>query len=97
MGEGRQSVGVAGWRSPHWPKLCIGWGMRIGTFDRKGIYFDRKGNYLSSSDDVRSCSHAIVSRRIPEGYVGVRNWDDNAVFGCNEYFMANEMEVLTVV
>ncbi|CEL98008.1 unnamed protein product [Vitrella brassicaformis CCMP3155] len=96
MGEGRQSVGVAGWRSPHWPKLCIGWGMRIGTFDRKGIYFDRKGNYLSSSDDVRSCSHAIVSRRIPEGYVGVRDERGDALLGGSEHFMADDVEVLLV-
>ncbi|CEM31378.1 unnamed protein product [Vitrella brassicaformis CCMP3155] len=48
-------------------------------------------------DDMRSCRHFTFSDDVPAGYVGVRDEYGDALFGGSEYFMADEVEVLTVV
>ncbi|CEL98351.1 unnamed protein product [Vitrella brassicaformis CCMP3155] len=50
-----------------------------------------------TADDMRSCRQSIPRQYVPEGYVGVRDDRGNAVFGGSEHFMADEIEVLTVV
>ncbi|CEM28907.1 unnamed protein product [Vitrella brassicaformis CCMP3155] len=50
-----------------------------------------------AADDMRSCHHFILSDYLPEGYVGVRDEHGLAVFGGSQFFMADEVEVLTVV
>ncbi|CEM36858.1 unnamed protein product [Vitrella brassicaformis CCMP3155] len=101
---GKGFVCVAGREgSVNGPMLWISLGfipcLELGSEGGSWVIAQRKAKlqpWLQPRDvDMRSCRQVITG--VPEGYVGVRNWDDNAVFGCNEYFMANEMEVLTVV
>ncbi|CEM34104.1 unnamed protein product [Vitrella brassicaformis CCMP3155] len=45
--------------------------------------------------DIRSCYHeAIVSDDLPEGYIGERDEDGDALFGGSLEFMGDEIEVL---
>ena len=57
-----------------------------------------------AANDMRSCRQYIPSCRqlihrcfAREGYVGAKDKDGSAVFGGSEFFMADEVEVLTAV
>ncbi|CEL98349.1 unnamed protein product [Vitrella brassicaformis CCMP3155] len=50
-----------------------------------------------AAGDVRSCRQLILNWVVPDGYVGVRNDYGYALFGGSEEFMADEVEVLTLV
>ncbi|CEL94003.1 unnamed protein product [Vitrella brassicaformis CCMP3155] len=91
MGDGWLPVHVAGreGRLPvHRAKLCIGGigcSLDLGCED-------------GAPADMRSCRHWLPSRYVRDGYVGVREGEYGiARFGGSEFFMADEVEVLTVV
>ncbi|CEM27169.1 unnamed protein product [Vitrella brassicaformis CCMP3155] len=51
----------------------------------------------AAADDMRSCYQFIYSGCVPEGYVGPWSEYGNAAFGGRATFMADDVEVLTVV
>jgi len=74
---------------------------REGTLFRAKLVIDGIGGWLwlgcGAAADLRSCRHGMCSVAVPDGYVGVRDEHGNAQFGGSHIFMADEVEVLTVV
>ena len=74
-------------------KLVIGCYLWLGY---KGLWWGYECS--AAATDMRRCRQVIsFEDDVPEGYVGVRDEDGDAVFGGSPDFMADDLEVLTVV
>ncbi|CEM34097.1 unnamed protein product [Vitrella brassicaformis CCMP3155] len=73
------------------PHLKLGW----SGFDADGDGTAIDGEFDGS--DIRSCYQYIDSEYLPEGYMGVRDEDGDAVLGGSLEFTADEIEVLRVL
>ncbi|CEL98344.1 unnamed protein product [Vitrella brassicaformis CCMP3155] len=88
MLDGRKSVWVAGREG-----AVGGAKLWIGRWIEGRLMLGYKGG---AADDMRSCRQLIDSDRVPEGYVGVRDEDGDALFGGSEHFVADEVEAIRV-
>uniref|UniRef100_A0A7S1K0Z0 Uncharacterized protein n=1 Tax=Vitrella brassicaformis TaxID=1169539 RepID=A0A7S1K0Z0_9ALVE len=102
MMEGRQFVSVAAREEAdggRYPVSVCDWadGTVPGGREKLMIEWLSLGNEGSPAADLRSCFQYISSRDVPLACVGVRDGDGRALFRGSQYFMADEVEVLSVM
>jgi len=90
----------------HTPKIMMEYSRVVWVAGREGSVDEAKltigrwlwlGHQGGAADDMRSCRQIILRDDVPDGYVGVMNEDGIALLGGSAAFMADEVEVLSVV